>query len=701
MASKRQGRAKHASSVDSGTGPAEAPVAADWPPSLVAALIGLALLAAIHVAMWYDLFGLGSGQPDDAGIVRRTALLLVVSPDRMLEMWCGNSFAYFSILDRLPVVMVVVAILVGAWLSGGLALQLLGVTRLLGRLEQAVFATAVGLNLLSLYALAVGLAGGLRLRWLFIGPLAGLFVYGVVSAVRGWSAHASRDPEPSASPDERRWMWWLLVAAPFAAVMVLGAMLPPYEYDVREYHLQVPKEWFLQGRITFLPHNIYGNMPLGSELTALWGMALMGGDDAWWWGAIVGKTLMACFSLVTIAGLVAFGHRTHSTAAGVLAAVAYASTPWITQVSIIGYNEGPAGLYFLCAIYACWLAWKNQQPADANRLIALSGFLAGAAVACKYPPALFLVVPLAAWVAISRYCHATACLPGASSAAPRRVVSTVLSLVLFLTGVAAGCGPWLAKNAALTGNPTYPLLVGVFDGATRTPEKDEQWKRAFSAAGRPRSPLHIGAAAIRHRLESVERKRGQPRARAARTGRLAGQRAAPIGGAAQFVGAVCAGDLVAAHAPVGSVPRARAADRCAAGRNRRGGIAKRSVAEGDARLPRSRRAFAIPSREFVSRRPPLLCATRCPAPRRPADRCDQRAANRHPAPLAECECAAGRPRAACWRCRAVRSADAGNLQHLFRRLPVHAAVCRPHARRSAWPHCRPRASRTSSSRGPT
>lgn len=448
-----------------------------WPPVLVGSLFGLALLAIVQFGLWYDVLGLLSGNANEAEFQRRTALLLLFSPDRLLEIWSGDNVAYFSLIDRTPVLVAAIAILAGAWLAGRLALQLLGVQRLLDRLERVVFAVAVGLNLLSLYALIVGLAGGLQSRWLFFGPTAALYAYGVVSAVLAWRGTADGEPAARFDPAERPWLWWLLAAAPFAAIMVLGAILPPYEYDVREYHLQVPKEWFQQGRITFLPHNIYGNMPLGSELTSLWGMTLWGGDDAWWWGAIVGKTVMACYSLVTLAGLVALGRRVHSLAAGVLAALAYASTPWITQVSLVGYNEGPTALYFLTAFHALWLAWKSPQRAEANRLIALGGFLAGAAVACKYPPALFLVVPLTAWLALG---PPIAALARVREGENPRWLSAALSAAIFLGGVAAGCGPWLAKNAILTGNPVYPLLYGMFGGETRTPEKDAQWTRAHA-----------------------------------------------------------------------------------------------------------------------------------------------------------------------------------------------------------------------------
>jgi hypothetical protein len=445
------------------------------PPALAGALILLAVVSVLQLAMWFGAFSGAPGQAEDAEFQRRTTVILLASPDRMVELWCGNKLAYFSIFDRAPVAMAVAAIFSAAWVTGRVALDLLGITRLLDRLERCVFSLAAGLNLLSLYALAVGLSGGLRVRWLFLVPLIGLIGWGCLKAVIAWRSGGHGDTTQPFDAEDRRWLWWLLPLTPYIVMMLLGAILPPYEYDVREYHLQVPKEWFQQGRIDFLPHNIYGNMPLGSELTALWGMAFFGGDDAWWWGAIVGKSVMACYSLVTIAGLIAFGRRVHSTAAGVLAALAYGSTPWILHVSLVGYNEGPTALYFLTALFAVWLAWRAGDSAASVRLVGLAGFLAGAAVACKYPPALFLVVPLGGWIVIQPFLAAR---PDnwRLTIGRRALVATAI----FLAGVSAGCGLWLAKNAALSGNPTYPLLYGIFDGKTRTPEKDLQWRRVHS-----------------------------------------------------------------------------------------------------------------------------------------------------------------------------------------------------------------------------
>jgi hypothetical protein len=296
-------------------------------------------------------------------------------------------------------------------------------------------------------------------------------------------------------------LWWLVAAAPFVMALFLGSMLPPWDYDVREYHLQAPKEWFQNGRVGFLPHNIYANMPLGSELLSAWGMALVGGKDGWWWGAIAGKTIMACYAIVAAAGLVAFGQRLHSLAAGVMAAVVFLSAPWIVSLAELGLNEGPVAMYAVLAIFAVWLAGNRddderlelegvrQQGVEKGwwaeptlpgrsqgwRLVGLAGFLAGSAVACKYPPMLFVVVPLAGWVLVGDWVAGLW-----QEGVGKGWWAQPTLLLVFLIGVFAGCGLWFGKNLVQTGNPTYPLLYSAFDGKTRTPEKDAQWKKVHA-----------------------------------------------------------------------------------------------------------------------------------------------------------------------------------------------------------------------------
>ena len=423
-------------------------------------------------------------------------LLLIFIPDEVLMWWVGGDVSGFGLLDRVPVLLVASLIVAIAFVFGRLSLSVVRCDRGLDRLEIVVFSIGVGLSELSLLTLAVGLFGGLHSLWCFV------LIIGIVTALAGWkwkrgTFHRRDDNSIEAAATETSnvdWLgrWGLWLGVPFVLVILFGGMLPPWDFDVREYHLQVPKEWYQEGKIGFLPHNIYGNMPLGAEMHALLAMVMMPGDRAWWWGALAGKTVIASFAPLTALALVAAGRRFVSTTAGIAAALVYISTPWVVHVSVQGLNEGAVAFYLLLAVYAMLLSSppvgpscrtgpdaadsgrdrlsaSRSRPADGTYdetapdasvmrgRILLAGFLAGSAAACKYPALLFVVLPLAVWSGFAgwkfNWKHAS----------------------LFSLAVVCACGLWLGKNWALAGNPVYPL---VFGGKTRTAEKTEQWNRA-------------------------------------------------------------------------------------------------------------------------------------------------------------------------------------------------------------------------------
>jgi hypothetical protein len=382
-------------------------------------------------------------------------------------------------------------------------LAAIGVDQPLTGWERFVFALGIGLSELSLLTLTLGLLGALRQPWWLAAvaaPAAAALVWRERCRRRFPAADHAAPPPGREPPDAaagglaRHGLWWGL---PFLLLILLGGMLPPVDFDVREYHLQVPKEWFAAGRIGFLEHNVYGNMPLGAEMHALLAMLLMPGERAWWWGALAGKTVIAAFAPLGALTLFAAGRRFVGRTAGTVAAVVYLSTPWTVHVAVHGLIDGVLAFYLLLATYAM-LLWDgavqegSASSGKARRWLAVAGFAAGSAAACKYTGLLFAVAPLLAWAAWGRrLAPAQAAVaggqtPGPAAAAsrwakPRRRLAAaggwidVRAAIMFLLAVACGCGLWLGKNWVLAGNPLYPL---VFGGRTRTVEKDAQWNRA-------------------------------------------------------------------------------------------------------------------------------------------------------------------------------------------------------------------------------
>lgn len=399
---------------------------------------------------------------------RLQTALGILAPDAIISDWFGEKGAPLGFFDRLPLLLLALAIVALGWTTGTVFIRGWRLDRHLTRLETELFSIGVGMSLWSIWTLLVGLFGLLSQTWL-------LWLPGVVTAsVAGFQVANRQEVTPAPSiPKCGRgsdWLWpsTLLLAIPFVLFYLWASLLPPVtvsDFDVREYHLQVPKEWFLAGQVTFLPHNVYGNMPLGAEMFALLAMTIVPGADGWWYGALVGKCVMAILSLLTALVLFAAGRRMGSNTAGVIAALVYISTPWIYLVSVSGRNEGVLAFYLALAVYAVWL-WRmesGRQDASATtvmHLLKLAGFFAGSAAAVKYPAVLFVVAPLTIAVTVGH-----------------RKFDWKSGLV-FLVGVFAASGLWYAKNWALAGNPVYPLAYSVFGGETRTPENAAQWNQA-------------------------------------------------------------------------------------------------------------------------------------------------------------------------------------------------------------------------------
>jgi hypothetical protein len=111
--------------------------------------------------------------------------------------------------------------------------------------------------------------------------------------------------------------------------------------------------------------------------------------------------------------------------------------------------------------FYAFLLWKQakDERKPSSGPILLCGFMAGAAVACKYPALAFVVLPIGIAVFVVSRANWKPCL-------------------IYAAVVVIACGLWFGKNAVLSGNPAYPLLYEVFGGTTRTVDKHEQWTRA-------------------------------------------------------------------------------------------------------------------------------------------------------------------------------------------------------------------------------
>lgn len=393
-----------------------------------------------------------------------------------------SGWRYFP--QRLDLLLVAGTMLLAAWSSGQLLLRTLRVEVSAG-VERAVFAFGLGLSAWSLVTLGVGLAGLLS-RALFVGLM--------LAAIAGELAARSRQRRLMPKERQRRGDRLLeqrflgesrlpvaivLVVAPFLLAMLLGAMLPTVDFDVKEYHLQGPREWYQQGRITFLPHNVYTSFPFLTEMLSLWGMVLRGD---WFRGALIGQVVLMTFAPLSAMAVYAIGRRV-STTAGWVGVGVYLTLPWIYRISVIAYTEG-ALAFFLAAAFLAWLMIREETSGTmCLKKVLLNGLLAGSALACKYPGLVSVTIPIGVavvWTAMRR----------AGALDVRRALRAA---AVFSLGVAITFGPWALKNLVQTGNPVYPLAWTIFGGRDWTPELNDKWRSGHSPKVDWRDPADIPA----------------------------------------------------------------------------------------------------------------------------------------------------------------------------------------------------------------
>jgi len=348
-----------------------------------------------------------------------------------------SPYALLTVLTDAVAALVVIG---PACLMGFTLVPLLGLSILPARWH-FLLGTALGIGCLSLLVLTLGLLGVLhRSGWIAI-----LIAFTAVGALQ---LRALRLPQKSDAP-ALPYAWLVLI--PFAVLALLATAHAPgflwaeegYGYDVLEYHLQMPKEYYELGRIAYAPHNVYANFPSNVEMLSL--LAMVVHRDVYDIGTVAHMLHLTLGALAIYAAWVL--GREWSAAAGVASAIGVGSAGWLVYLSGLAYVEN--GLLFFGMASLATLVRAMHPRTDGLRIrwLLVSGILAGFACGCKYTAVGLILIPSAIALLVV--------VAGSFGHRLRAVGCFVVGCVLSLS-------PWLAKNAIMTGNPVFPLCNSVF-----------------------------------------------------------------------------------------------------------------------------------------------------------------------------------------------------------------------------------------------
>jgi hypothetical protein len=312
---------------------------------------------------------------------------------------------------------------------------------------------ALGLGTMSLGILGMGLMGWMNQKCA-IGILGAgdlIAITAVYSPIRKWNA-----AQWFVQPADWGWLW--IAPAAVAGVVALAACFPPgilwgdepNGYDVIEYHLQVPREWYEAGRITALHHNVFSYFPFNVEMHYLLAMYLHGGFWGPWAGMYLAQMMHMGFCAASVWAVYALAGGGRQ---GIVAGAIMAAVPWTGLLAAVAYNEGGTLLFGILAI-----GWAIR--ADSRRDFALAGLFAGFAAGTKLSmaPLILAAVPIVVFITRPK------CWAGCAV--------YLLAAILVLS-------PWLIRDWKWTGNPVFPEAMRTLGQDHFSNVQAERWRQAY------------------------------------------------------------------------------------------------------------------------------------------------------------------------------------------------------------------------------
>ena len=329
-----------------------------------------------------------------------------------------------------------------------------------------ILGAGLGLGTISLVTLGLGCAG-------FIGPsasaltLGAMFLVGIIE-LREIGNFVRGKHRPKITPLSFFELLVVLVCLTVLLFQVTLAFNLPIDYDACEYHVAAPARWFQLGGIDFIDGNVFSNLPMNCEMLYLFSMGLCGEVML---GIHLAVVMNAMTSVLAAGATYALARRFFTRRSALAASALFATTPWVLIVTTINvYNEILLAFYVTLALHA-FLEFTGDRRAG---WAILSAVFTGLAGGVKYTALAFLPGVLGVAVVVAM-----------RDATLRRRIGLGLLYVIVALAVMQ---PWMVKNLAYTGNPTYPFFYAAFGGRDWSEDLADNWTTGqYHAAGAARA----------------------------------------------------------------------------------------------------------------------------------------------------------------------------------------------------------------------
>jgi 4-amino-4-deoxy-L-arabinose transferase-like glycosyltransferase len=223
---------------------------------------------------------------------------------------------------------------------------------------------------------------------------------------------------------------WIVLVVLFALTLI-QALSPPWDYDGLAYHLQGPKLFLEQGRITPLWENWETFYP--STIEMLFSVGLSFGSEAY------PKLINLSFAVLLALATYSLGRKIAGKSTASLSVLILVSIPIFPIWASAGYIDIAWAFFELLNISVLFI-WRETRQ---DKWLVLAGLMAGLAAGTKYL-ALGGFVVSGCWILFYSW--------------KLGINKTFRWGLIYGTAVLTACFPWYLKNWFWTGNPLYPFF---------------------------------------------------------------------------------------------------------------------------------------------------------------------------------------------------------------------------------------------------
>lgn len=363
------------------------------------------------------------------------------------------------VVSLLATAMIILSALgIGSAILRALQLETRGVERVTWSVTLGLVTGGMILALLGLLGqLYAPLVGGLSVVATVWG-LGSLYRWWLEGSADAWLADKPhyQGAEPIADPSA-----WLLTAVTMLAVGVgvtslVAALAPPTAGDALCYHLELPKEFLADHRLSYLPYHDNSTFPLLGEMWFAWGLALDGPVTAqlvaWCCGwLLAGATFVLAEPLL--------GRRWAE-----IAGLATVLVPGLNNHMAAPLVDVPTAL-LTTLMLAAWLRAAAQD--QSRNWLVIAGCLLGGACGVKYVG----LVWAAAWLAVVG-------IECCRQAGAGREILCRAGVVLVIAASVGGM--WYVRAAWHRGDPVWPFFSAWLPSSVPPPQTVDKTQLGLS-----------------------------------------------------------------------------------------------------------------------------------------------------------------------------------------------------------------------------